>query len=53
VERLFLTKNGIPFDVAFRVDDITAAAWSIIFSQLDGAEFDFGTMSYKRPEDHR
>lgn len=41
-------KNGIPFDVAFQADDTTRAAWSIIFSEHEGAKFDFGTMDWKK-----
>jgi hypothetical protein len=37
----------VPFDVAFSLDDRTRAGWSIIFSEMEGAEFDFGSMSFK------
>jgi len=40
-------KNGVPFDVAFGLDEITRTGWCIIFSELEGAEFDFNTMAYK------
>jgi hypothetical protein len=46
-ECLFLVRNGIPFDVAFEVDDVTRAGWAIIFSEQDGARFNFGTMEFE------
>jgi hypothetical protein len=39
-------KNGIPFDVAFSIDEITRAAWCIMFSEMEGATFDWGTMRF-------
>lgn len=41
-------KNGIPFDVAFDLDDEMRTAWSIIFSEHEGAKFDFNTMDWKK-----
>jgi hypothetical protein len=29
------------------VDDITRAAWGIIFSELEGHKFNFGTMQFE------
>jgi len=49
-ECLFLIKHGIPFDVAFEVDDVTRAAWAIIFSEIDGAKFNFSTMEFEDPQ---
>ena len=46
-ECLWLVKNGVPFDVAFALDDVTRAAWSIIYSEMEGAEFDWNTMRFK------
>jgi hypothetical protein len=40
-------KNGIPFDLAFQLDEVTLAAYSIAFSELDGASFDWSTMKFK------
>jgi hypothetical protein len=36
----------VPFDVAFSLDDITRAAWSIIFSEIEGSKFNFDTMGW-------
>jgi hypothetical protein len=43
---LWLVKNGVPFDTAFALDDITRTGWCIIFSEMDGATFNFHTMQY-------
>jgi hypothetical protein len=43
-------KNGIPFDVAFRLDDVTRAAFAIAYSEMDGNTFDWNTMRFK---DHK
>jgi hypothetical protein len=40
-ECLWLVKNGIPFDVAFGLDDVTRTAWGIAFSEMEGARFDW------------
>jgi hypothetical protein len=40
-------RNGIPFDVAFSIDDVTRAAWSIVFSEMEGNVFDWSTMRFK------
>lgn len=49
-EALWLVKNGVPFDVAFEVDDVTRAGWCIIFSEMEGQTFDFNTMSFRDRE---
>jgi hypothetical protein len=40
----------VPFDLAFRLDDTTRAGFAIIFGGFHGNEFDFETMTYKRPQ---
>ena len=42
--------NGVPFDVAFALDEITRAAWSIICSEFNGSKFNWRTMSWEQPE---
>ncbi|MFC3109940.1 hypothetical protein ACFQAT_10485 [Undibacterium arcticum] len=37
----------MPFDVAFGLDDITRTGWCIIFSEMEGAKFNFNTMQYE------
>lgn len=52
-QRLMLVKNGVHFDVAFSVDKMTAAAWGIIFMELDGLKWDWGRMAPEKPKDSR
>jgi hypothetical protein len=42
--------NGVPFDVAFALDDITRTAFSISLSEMDGATFDWGAMRFMEPK---
>jgi len=37
----------VPFDIAFGLDDITRTGWCIIFSEMDGAKFNFNRMAYE------
>jgi hypothetical protein len=46
-EALWLVRGGVPFDVAFQLDDATRAAYCIILSEMEGRTFDFNTMSFK------
>lgn len=46
-------KNGVPFEVAIgrtgvTLDRLERMAMSITFSELEGGEFDFNTMSWKK-----
>lgn len=53
-------KNGVPIHVALgqvsdspqpiKLDRVERMAMSIAFSELEGAEFDFATMSWKQPK---
>lgn len=40
-------KNNVPFDVAFSLDDVTRTAWCIVFSEFEGAKFNFNTMRFE------
>jgi len=44
---LWLVHNGVPFDVAFALDDVRRQWMAIKFSEFQGAEFDLNTMSFK------
>ncbi len=46
-EALWLVRNGIPFDVAFTVDDVTRAAWCIVFSEMEGNRFNWNRMQFE------
>jgi hypothetical protein len=39
-------KNGIPFDVAFSMDDVTRTGFAIILSEMEGSKFDWDSMRY-------
>lgn len=48
MDALFLIKNGIPFDIAFKLDDITRQGWVIIFQQFHlGKKFNFTTQQFE------
>lgn len=40
-------RSGIPFDIAFGLDEITRGAWCIIFSEMEGRTFDWDRMAFK------
>lgn len=42
-----LVKNGIPFDVAFSVDEITRAAWCIQLLEMEGNKFNWDMMKFE------
>lgn len=44
-------KNGVPFDVAFSLDDIERAGWAIAFSEMEGNKFDFNAMEWIKDHD--
>lgn len=46
-EAVFLVSKNVPIDIAFGMDDVTRAAWCIILSEQDGAEFDIDAMQFK------
>jgi hypothetical protein len=46
-ECLWLVKNGVPFDVAFGLDETTRTGWAIIFSeQSSGKDFNWNRMTF-------
>ena len=47
-ECLWLVKNGIPFDVAFSVDDTKCTAWSIAFYEFEsGKAYNWTTLEFE------
>ncbi len=46
-DRCYILKNGVPFNVAFGIDDTLRLAFAITFGELDGGEFDFTSMSWR------
>lgn len=49
-EALFLAGHGVPFDVAFSLDDQTRAAFCIIISEQNGATFNWNRMAFEEPK---
>lgn len=49
-EALWLVKNGVPFDTAFALDDVTRAAFCIKFSEFEGHKFNYRTMEFEEPQ---
>lgn len=49
-EALWLVKNGVPFDVAFSLDEAERLGWSIIFGQFEGGEWDWNSRSWRRKD---
>jgi len=47
VWRLYLIRNGVPFDVAFSLPADERLAWVVALGTLDGGEFDFLSMRWK------
>lgn len=44
---LFLTKNGVPWEVANGLDDAERAAFVVIVAEFDGGQFDWNTGQWK------
>lgn len=45
--RLWLVKNGVPYDVAFSLPEVDVAAYGIVFNEFAGEEYDFNRMQWK------
>ncbi len=46
VDGLFLVRNGVPFDVAFSLDEAERTAWVVAMGTLDGHVWDWGAMQW-------
>jgi hypothetical protein len=46
-ECLWLVKNHVPFDIAFKLTPRERASWCIIMSEHDGGKFNWNTMSFE------
>lgn len=44
---MFLVEHGVPFDVAFALDDNTRAAMCIVITENNGRVFDWHRMDWK------
>lgn len=43
-------RNGVPFDVAFSLDEVDRRAMAINFSRFEGNEFDIDRLEWIRNE---
>lgn len=41
-------KNGVPFDVAFGMDDVMRQAAHIMFAEFEGAKFNIDAMAFEK-----
>ncbi|PHK92921.1 hypothetical protein CR162_21360 [Pseudoroseomonas rhizosphaerae] len=48
---LHLVKNGVPWDVAFSLDEIEVRAFVMIFGFLDGHDWDWEASCWKKKGD--
>jgi hypothetical protein len=47
-EALFLVHNGVDFDLAFQLDDVTRTAYCIALTEIEtGKTFDWDSMSFR------
>jgi hypothetical protein len=44
---LWLVFNGVPFDLAFELDDDTRSAYAIVFSKFNGSKFDWDSFTFQ------
>jgi hypothetical protein len=49
IDGLFLVKNGVPFDVAFSLDDEERLAWVVVMGQLSGREYNWTARRWEPP----
>jgi len=47
VDSLFLVSCGVPYDVAFSLDDAERIGYLIIFGMLDGLNFDWKRLKWE------
>jgi hypothetical protein len=47
IDGLFLVTNGVPFDVAFSLDDDERLAWVVAVGRLKGREYNWHTRQWE------
>ena len=47
VDSLYLVRNGVPFDVAFSLEEAERRAWIVVIGELDGMAWDWGAMQWR------
>lgn len=43
-------KNGVPFDVAFSLEDEEAFAYGIVFGEFEGGSWDWNIMDWSKKD---
>ena len=46
INRLWLVKNGVPFDLAMELGDAESLAFGVIFGGFEGRAFDWKNMHW-------
>jgi hypothetical protein len=49
-ECLALLKHGVPFDVAFALDNNTRTAWLVMIGENEGGVFNWNTGQWEKPK---
>lgn len=47
IDGLFLVTNGVPFDVAFSLDEDERLAWVVVIGRLKGREYNWQTKDWE------
>lgn len=47
---MYLIKNGVPFDVAWTMEDHYVLAYCVTFGKAEGNEFDWASRSWRKQE---
>jgi hypothetical protein len=50
MDSLYLVRCGVPYDVAFGLDDAARMAYTVVFGMLDGLNFDWKRLRWLEPE---
>lgn len=50
IDGMFLVMNGIPFDVAFSIDDEERLAWVVIIGTLKGLRYNWAGRRWEDPK---
>jgi hypothetical protein len=47
---MWLVRHGVPFDLAFSLDDTTRTALCIIATEQNGLQLNWDTMQFEEPD---
>jgi len=46
-----LVSKGVPWHVIEEMDDVEEIAWYVAMGEIEGSEFDWNSMSWRKKED--